>query len=354
MKTHIVPFYKVSDKLLVRSKDCLLFDSEGKQYIDFESGDWAAILGHSNCRITTIINQQAGLLMHDGLRFRNQPSEKLSERLLKILDFEGGKAVYLNSGSEAVNLAITLARNLTGREKILKLDCSFLSSFGFGQMSPVNTNLISIPMNNLNAIENIDLSHVAAFVFEPGNAHGLIKFPDHEFIVAIASKVQGNGGLLIANEVTTGMGRTGKWFGYQHYSYSPNIVAMGKGLGNGYPVSCVAIDKNVSDMFDKAPFRYAQSHQNDPLGCAVGMEVLAVMEDEELVRRSEEIGLFFLEKLSLLRKKYPEIFMDVRGRGLMLAMEMNSVLDAESIYSQLIEKGYLVGQKEKVLRFMPP
>jgi len=354
MSNPIIPLYKQLDTLIVKSKDCYLYDSNNKQYIDFESGDWAANLGHSNERVSRIIRNQVDLLMHDGLRFRNKQSEELSKRLLEKLSFSGGKCTFLNSGSEAVNLGITIARNLTHRKKILKMDCSFLSAYGIGQIAANNSDLISIPIDNMDQISGIDFREIAAFVFEPGNAWGLIKYPGNEFISAIALAIKQNGGLLMANEVTTGFGRTGKWFGYQHYDFQPDIVSIGKGLGNGYPVSSVAITGEVADLFDKSPFRYAQSHQNDPLGCAVGLEVINVFDDEGLILKGFQKGLYFKDALIELQAKHKDIIKEVRARGLMIALEFNADVSAENIYLQLIDHGLLVGCKENVLRFMPP
>jgi acetylornithine/N-succinyldiaminopimelate aminotransferase len=354
MKNPIIPFYRQSDKLVVKAKGCYLYDSEGNQYIDFESGDWAANLGHSHEKINQAIKNQIDCSIHDGLRFRNEPSEICAFRLMEKLAMDGGKCVFLNSGSEAVNLGITLAMNLTRRKKILKMDCSFLSSFGYGKISPENTHLINIPMNNADAIKQINLEEIAAFVFEPGNAHGLIKFPTNDFINKIATSIKQHGGLLMANEVTTGFGRTGKWFGFQHYNYKPDIVSVGKGLGNGYPVSCVTISKEVSGLFDMAPFRYAQSHQNDPLGCAVGLAVINTFDEEGIIQQSFEKGKYFEIRLLELQSHHKDKIKEVRARGLMLALELAPEIKAEDIYLQLIDKGYLVGQKENVLRFMPP
>lgn len=354
MTSSIIPLYKQIDKLIVKAKDCNLFDSDNRQYIDFESGDWAANLGHSNDRINLVIKNQADLLIHDGLRFRNNQSEDLSDKLLEKLSFQGGKSTFLNSGSEAVNLAITLAKNLTRRSKILKLDCSFLSAYGDGQITTNNANLLTIPIDKIDSISAFDFQEIAAFVFEPGNAWGLIKYPTNEFISSIALAIKQNGGLLLANEVTTGFGRTGKWFGFQHYDYKPDIVSVGKGLGNGYPISGVSITAETSTLFDKSPFRYAQSHQNDPMGCAVGLEVIKAFDDAGLVDRSAMIGKYFNDQLLKLQAKYENKIKEIRARGLMIALEFNSCVCAEDVYLQLIDNGILVGQKENTLRFMPP
>jgi acetylornithine/N-succinyldiaminopimelate aminotransferase len=354
MISSIIPLYKQTDKLIVKSKDCYLYDSDNKQYIDFESGDWATNLGHSNNRINEIIRNQADLLIHDGLRFRNKQSEDLSIRLLEKLSFNGGKSVFLNSGSEAVNLAITFAKNLTKRTKILKMDCSYLSAYGHGQITANNSDLLTIAFNNSDSISQIDFRDIAAFVFEPGNSSSLIKYPTNEFIKSIAFSIKQNGGLLIANEVTTGFGRTGRWFGFQHYDFKPDIVATGKALGNGYPISCVSITNETSILFDKSPFRYAQSHQNDPLGCAVGLEVINIFDNDGLVQHSFSKGQYFMEQLIQLQAKHQTVITDIRARGLMIALEFCSLINAESVYLQLIDNGLLVGQKENILRFMPP
>lgn len=354
MTNSIIPLYKQIDKLIVKSKDCYLYDSGHKQYIDFESGDWAASLGHSNERINQVIKNQADLLIHDGLRFRNKQSEDLSVRLLEKLSFRGGKSAFLNSGSEAVNLGITIAKKLTGRNKILKMDCSYLSAFGYGQISADNTGLLNIPINNIDFVSQLDFRDIAAFVFEPGNSSSLIKYPDNDFIKLIAALIKQNGGMLIANEVTTGFGRTGKWFGFQYYEYDPDIVSTGKTLGNGYPISCVSITHEISKLIDKSPFRYAQSHQNDPLGCAVGLEVIKEIEERELIQQSFNKGEYFKAQLIKLQAKHKAIITDVRARGLMIALEFSPLANAESVYLQLIDNGLLVGQKENTLRFMPP
>lgn len=354
MTSSIIPLYKQIDKLIVKSKDCYLYDSDNKQYIDFESGDWAANLGHSNCRISDIIKNQANLLIHDGLRFRNKQSEDLSIRLLEKLSFNGGKSVFLNSGSEAVNLAITFAKNLTKRTKILKMDCSYLSAYGHGQIAANNKDLLNIGINNIDFISQIDFRDIAAFVFEPGNSSSLIKYPNNDFINSIAFAIKQSGGLLIANEVTTGFGRTGKWFGFQHYDYTPDIVATGKALGNGYPISCVSITNEISALFDKSPFRYAQSHQNDPLGCAIGLEVINIIDSEGLIEQSFSKGHYFKEQLTNLQTEHKTIISDIRARGLMIAIEFSLLIDAERVYLQLIDNGLLVGQKENIIRFMPP
>jgi acetylornithine aminotransferase len=352
MNNPIIPLYKQADRLIIRSENCYVYDSDNKRYIDFEAGDWASNLGHSNPKINDRIKQQVDKLIHDGLRFRNNESEQLSLKLLDKLGLTGGQCAFLNSGSEAVNLGITIAKNLTHKKRVLKMDCSYLSAFGYGQISENNSDLINIPFNNTGSISNIDFHEIAVFVFEPGNSSSLVKYPNTDFINAVASEVKKHGGLLMANEVTTGFGRTGKWFGFQHYDYQPDIVSVGKALGNGYPISGVAISPVISELFKETPFRYAQSHQNDALGCAIGLEVISTLDEQDLISKGFGKGTYFKEKLIQLQTKH-SVIVEIRARGLMIAIDLNTTECADYIYNQLIEYGFLVGFKEKTLRFMP-
>lgn len=354
MKNSLIPFYKQHNRYITKAEGCYFYDHKNTALLDLESGDWAANLGHSHKDILSVLSKQASISVHDGLLFRNQLSEKLSLVLSDIMGIREGKAAFLNSGSEAVNLGITIAMNLTGRKKVLKLDCSFLSSYGYGKISADNSTLINIPLNDFDAIETIDYSEIAAFVFEAGSAWGTVQFPQNDFIEKLAIKAKQNGCMLMANEVTSGFGRTGKWFGYQHYDYHPDIISIGKALGNGYPVSGVVVNNEVAQLFNENPFRYAQSHQNDPLGCAIGLEVIRVLANNNLITKSAEEGGYFKYKLNELCEKIPHMIKQVRGKGMMIAMEMASAEVASNLWNNLLYNNIICGVKDEVIRFMPP
>lgn len=183
-----------------------------------ESGVGCTNIGHSNQQILKRINTQIEELIHHGYSFRNKSSEELSLKLQQLAGFEGGASVFLSSGSEAVNLSITLARRFTGRKKILKIDNSYLSAFGFGQISDENEALVNVKFNDLDSIDKIDFKEIAAFLVETGGASvDMVRIPNDDFIHKLGERCRENECLIIAEEVTTGMGRMGKWFGYQHY-----------------------------------------------------------------------------------------------------------------------------------------
>ena len=355
MINDIIPFYNSTNVVIEKSKGCYLFDSLGKKYIDFESGVWCANIGFRNEKVVRRIKKQVDEIIHHGYRFRNKYAEKLSIKLQQLIGFSNGASVFLSSGSEAVNLSITLARHITGRKKILKISNSYLSAFGFGLISDENENLVNIAFNNLNAINEIDFGNIAAFVVETGGASvEMVRFPDAEFLKNLVNACRKKNCLIIAEEVTTGMGRLGKWFGFQHYAFIPDMVVAGKGLGNGYPISSLTISNSVLAQFEKNPFRYAQSHQNDPLGCAVALETIKFMVKEGLVDKCRITGEYFKNRLETLHKKFPDKIKDIRAKGLMLALEFQENVNGELINNQLFEMGIITGFKLNILRFLPP
>lgn len=161
-----------------------------------------------------------------------------------------------------------------------------------------------------------------------------------------------NNGIVMANEITTGTGRTGKWFGYQHYNIVPDIVAIGKGIGNGYPVSIVAVSQNVAEKLEVSGFKYSQSHQNDPLGAFVSSEVISIISDEGLLEKCCQHGAYLKEKI-LEMKSETSLLKDIRGRGLMIAIELKK--NARGVYEQLLMQGFIVAKRpnSEVLRVDP-
>ncbi|MFW5821697.1 MAG: aminotransferase class III-fold pyridoxal phosphate-dependent enzyme, partial [Bacteroidota bacterium] len=313
LSSNILQLYKSSSKLIIRSQDCYVYDQEGKKYIDFESGVWCSNLGHSHDNIIRLIDHQSRECIHHGYSFRNTQSEELSQELLELSGLKNGASVFLSSGSEAVNLSITLSRSITGRKKILRIDNSYLSAYGFGQVSDENDDLMNIKFNDQTSSKNINFREISAFVVETGSAsYGIIKFPDPDFVKSLIEKSRENGCLIIAEEVTTGMGRTGKWFGFQHYDFIPDIVVTGKGLGNGYPVSAVTVNSDVLKRFNQKQFRYAQSHQNDPLGCAIGLEVIRTIKKGKLIEKGQHTGEFFQKQLEKLHNRFPDKIKEIR------------------------------------------
>ena len=365
---HILQCHELVKSDLVRGQGCVVFDRAGKAFVDFEAGIWCANLGHGHPRITEVIHRQSERLMHTAYRFTTDLVEDAAVAVLSVLRWDDGRCVFLSSGSEAVELGVTISRRLTGRSLMLTLAGAYLSALGSAGSQPHETwyhlaldTCDACPESetcraNCEILSGIPFERLAGFVFDGGNMHGTARFPPVGLIRQIADRIHAAGGLIVANEVTAGMGRTGRWFGFEHYGLRPDIAVLGKALGNGYPVSAVAVRPNVADPLERSGFSYVQSHQSDPLGCAVAEEVIRVIRDERLVERSEEVGSHFLERLRETAIRKPAI-REVRGRGLMIVVDLDRAhASAAPVFSDLLERGFIVGASDgpNHLRFYPP
>lgn len=341
---------------IVRAENCTLYDSNGNSYLDLESGVWCTGIGHCNPRISGVIHEQAAKMIHSGYCYLNPLIDECAGKILEICGLQNGKCVFLNSGSEAVEYSVKLIRCITDKPYFLTMKNCYLSAYGIsGELS--DDQWIHYDWMTENDIKNIDFSQIAAFVFEPGSSQGLVRFPPKETITGIVSKIREHGAFVIINEITTGIGRTGRWFGYNHYDLEPDIIAIGKGLGNGYPVSCSAISESVCGKIDFNGFHYAQSHQNDPLGAAVAYEVIKIIEEKNLLERAKETGEYIRRRLQQIKTNYGKI-REVRGRGLMIAIEFEHIERfslAERVNCELLKKHIILVKRpgHEVLRMDP-
>ncbi|MCR4409475.1 MAG: aspartate aminotransferase family protein [Candidatus Saccharicenans sp.] len=359
---HILRCHEIIKTDFTRAENCYLYDSQGNRYMDFESGIWCTVLGHNHPRINRVIESQLGKVAHLGTRYLSRITEEAAVEVLNISGLEGGKCVFLSSGSEAVEFGVQVARRLSGKPLWLTFARSYLGAYGSaGRKNTSEAWLLdwekSREQNSEAYLDQIPFEQIGAFVFEPGGSgSGFVKFPPRQIVKAIYDRIKRAGGLVVVNEVTTGIGRTGKWFGFQHYDLEPDIVAMGKGLGNGYPVSAVAMKKELAEELEAGGFYYAQSHQNDPLGAAVAREVIVTLREENWIEKGREKGEYFLAGLKQLEGEC-ELAKEARGRGMLLGLELrpDEQRSVQNIYRRLLDRGFLVGYYSagNMLRFDP-
>jgi len=355
---------------IVRAENCRLYDSEGKAYIDLESGVWCTPIGHANPRVLRVIADQSAQIAHTGYSYSNQVVDDAAREILALLGFENGRCVFLCSGSEAVEFGVRIAQALSGRPLLMTMTDSYFGAYGSASRRQ-NDEWFCFDWSGCSGCPESDdgdapcehwaaipFDQIGGFLFEPGSSSGLVRFPPAKLIQRIVRTIQRAGGLLLVNEVTTGVGRTGTWFGYQHYGISPDIVALGKGIGNGYPVSVTAVAPGTADRLASRPIHYAQSHQNDPLGAAVAREVIRVVREENLIERGREISDQLLAGLEGIATRTGRIA-EIRARGLMMALELKDDPDASlTIRTQreLLQRGFILARRPglNVLRLDPP
>jgi len=359
--------YKLVKSDMVRSQDCYFYDAEGKRYLDLESGVWCTPLGHNHPLVNQTIHAQIEQLSHISYRYTNDIVEQAAAQVVGTLGLDC--CVFLSSGSEAVEFGVQAARRISQKPLLLGLNDAYLAAYGSAGTKK-SDEWYSLDWSACPAcphvqtcdpqcprLQAIPFERIGGFVFEPGNTGGLVRFPPKSLVQTLDRALKQSGGLLVVDEVTTGLGRTGAWYGLEHYELQADVVALGKGLGNGYPVSAVALTKNVARALTDGGFHYAQSHQNDPLGCAIANRVIETLRQLGLIERSRQVGADFSGQLERLAEKHTAL-RQVRGRGLMIALEFASEgeISALQAYHQLLKRGFLAGCKPaaNLLRFYPP
>lgn len=348
--THLLKCHPIESRDFVKGEGCRLFDSAGRSYLDLESGSWAAVLGHGHPAVSEALKRQLDQVMHLGVRAPNHLAEEAAETLLALLGWPEGKASFLSSGSEAVEFSVQVVRKIMRRPLLLGFKKSYLSAFGSAaRKSSEEWHLIEdCPGGAADVeavMETIPFERIGGFVLEcGGGSPWFVRFPSARLVGALAEKVQADGGFVVANEVTTGFGRTGSWFGFEHYGLRPDLVALGKGLGNGYPVSAAVLAPRAAELLEKTDFRHAQSHQNNPLGCAAALAAMRSLREERWIERGARRGAELLERLRELSGRKTSV-REVRGRGMLLALELKAGEPAtgESLGAALFERGIIVG-----------
>ncbi len=354
---------------IVRAENCYLYDKSGKRYVDLESGVWCTSIGHGNRRILSVMNEQYGKISHTGFCYSSETSESAAGEMLALVGMEGGRCIFLCSGSEAVEFGVRLARSTLDRPKLMTLHDSYFGAYGSAHRRADDewytfdwTRCANCPAaTECNSacphLAEIPFSEIGGFLFEPGSSSGFVRFPPEKLIAAIAMEIRAADGFLLVNEVTTGIGRTGKWFGYQHYNLEPDMVAMGKGVGNGYPVALTAMSPRLIERLGDRPVLYMQSHQNDPMGAAIAREVVRQIEEERLVDRAAELGEFLAAGLRAIESRVDSVG-EVRARGLMAAIDL--VDDDQASFTmkthrELVRRGFIVVKRpgRNVLRLDP-
>lgn len=338
----------------VRAKGAKMWDEDGKEYIDFAGGIGVMNIGHSHPEVVAAVKEQADKFFHTCIHVTlNEPYLRLAEELCRITPIAGDKkAVLLNSGAEAVENAIKVARSYTGRSAIIAFDGAFhgrtmlgmsLTSkvhpykAGFGPFVP---EIYRLPYPNpyrnpfdtadlgQNAIDQIvhsfetyvDVNDVAAVILEPVQGEGGFIVPPANFIPKLRDLCRDRGILLIMDEVQTGFGRTGKMFATEYYEdLNPDIIVMAKSMGAGLPISAIVGKASVMDAPQVGGL--GGTYGGNPLACAAALKVIEIMERDNLPDRAMEIGEKSMAFLKKLQSKY-NIVGDVRGQGAMVAIEL--------------------------------
>jgi len=355
--------------VLTRGEGIFLWDISGNRYMDMMSAYSAVSHGHCHPRIVRALQQQANQLTMVSRAFYN---DKLGEFLQKICDVSGqDKGLVMNSGAEAVETALKAARkwaylkkkvreqeaeiivcenNFHGRTiTIVSMSSEKQYYSGFGPLTP---GFKKIPYDDIAALQNAITSNTAAFLVEPIQGEGGIIIPHSDYLKQCADICRQNNVLLICDEVQTGMGRTGEFLASHHAGIKPDGIILGKALGGGLlPVSIFLSHNEVMDVF--TPGDHGSTFGGNPLAAAVGLEALTVLFDENLIPHTAQIGAYFKAELQKIKST---LIADVRGKGLLIGLEINPrYYSAREICLRLMKKGVLSKETHHtVIRLAPP
>lgn len=356
----VIPNYPWYPIVIVRAEGSEMWDADGKRYLDLFPGWGCSLLGHCHPRVVEAIRAQAGKLIHVDNMFHTAEQARLAE-LLHQHGF-GGKSFLCNSGAEANEGAIKLARRHTaaGRYKIITMERSFhgrtlgaMSATGQSKAhagyEPLLPGFVYAPFNDVDAVADAITEETAAVLVEPIQGEGGVNIPDGDYLPRLRELCDENQMLLMLDEVQTGCGRTGKWFGYQHTSIEPDVVTLAKALGGGAAIGAVVAQPEVAASF--TPGSHASTFGGNPLAVAGAIATFETIESENLLAAVQQKSAYILERGRALQQEFGFIE-EVRGRGLMIAIELS--LPGAEIVSAALDKGLRINcTQEKVLRMLP-
>jgi predicted acetylornithine/succinylornithine family transaminase len=349
----------------VRGEGARLWDTEGKVYLDFLAGIAVCGLGHCHPELVAALTEQAGKLWHTSNLYYIEPQAQLARKLVENSVFD--QVFFCNSGAEANEAAIKLARKYghvrRGQEtpEIIATDHSFhgrtlATVTATGQpkyhkgFEPLVPGFVHVPYNDLAAARAAVTDQTCAFLIEPIQGESGIYPATPEYLQGLRALCDERNLLLIADEVQTGMGRTGKLFAYEHYGIEPDVMTLAKCLGGGFPLGAMLTKAHCAVL---EPGNHASTFGGNFLATAVGNAVMDVLQEENLVENAAQVGEYFRGRLRELQEKHPCI-VEVRGKGVMNAIQLNSG-NAGALHQACLERGLIINAiGDHILRFQPP
>jgi acetylornithine/N-succinyldiaminopimelate aminotransferase len=347
----------------VRGHGSYLYDADGGRYLDFFCGLAVTSLGHGHPRVVRAIKEQAEKLTHASNVFHTEPMARLAARLGKA--FGDGRIFFGNSGAEANEAAIKLARRWGhghgGRFEIIATLGSFhgrtmatLSATGQEKyhqgFQPLVPGFRLVPYDDLNAMDRAIGPQTVAIMVEPIQGEGGVVMPHADYLSRLRELCDRRDLLLIVDEVQTGMGRTGKLFGYQHSGIKPDIITLAKALGGGIPIGAMVARAEIASTL--TPGTHGSTFGGNPVACAAALAVFDALEQDGAIENAAEIGGYLVKRLREIARECPNI-VEVRGLGMIIGIVLKH--EAKSVVETCFRQHLVVnGTADTVLRLLPP
>ena len=339
-----------------RASGAVVIDVNGKEYIDCVAGIAVNNVGHCHPIVVDAIKKQAEQLMHVSNLYYTEQQALLAEELISLTGMD--RVFFCNSGAEAVEGALKLARKASGKKAFIATEHAFHGRTRgalsvthkekyrkpFEPLAPAQF----VPYNDAKAIREAISEDTAGVILEPIQGEAGVIIPGDEYLKEVREICDETETLLILDEVQTGFGRTGKWFAREHSGIKGDITTLAKAMGGGFPMGAMLAQEDVANKFDRGD--HASTFGGNALSCAAALANISVIKKEGLVKRSAEMGAYLMKKLTELDKDY---VVEIRGKGLMLGMELS--IKCEDIVDKARDRGVLLNcTSESVLRFVPP
>lgn len=364
-ENYVMHTYKRWPVKIVKGKGSTVEDDKGKKYLDLFPGWGVSALGHCHPRVVKAIITQSPRLLHLPNNYYNEWQGELAEKLVK-LSLSRGKAFFCNSGAEANEAAIKLARRYGNAQSPRRFEIVTMENAFHGRtlatitatgqkkyqegFQPLVRGFKQVKFNDLRAIKKAITSRTCAVLIEPIQGEGGVWVAHREYLKGLRQLCSQKKVLLILDEVQTGMGRTGKMFAYQWSGIKPDIITLAKALAGGLPAGAMIARDEVAKYF--TPGAHASTFGGSPVVCRAALAVLEAIEKENLLENAKRMGEYLKKRLQCLQSKY-EFIKEIRGRGLMLGMELT--IPGDKIVEQCLKKGLLINcTHERILRFLPP
>jgi len=358
---YVIANYARLPRVIVKGHGCYCYDADGNEILDMFPGWAVSGIGHCHPKVVEAIREQAGRLLHIDNTFYSEPQGILA-KLLSERAF-GGKCFFCNSGAEANEAAMKLARLHTAPQKYKFITAegsfhgrTFATVAATAQPKyhegflPLPPGFVYVPFNDVDALEAAFSDEVAAVMVEPIQGEGGINVATRQYLEAIRRLCDENGAIMILDEVQTGIGRTGKWFAYQHFDLTPDIITMAKSLGGGAAIGAMMAKPDVAASL--VPGKHASTFGGNALACAAAIGVIEAIEQENMLENAVQLGEYARKKLEQLKEKH-SIIDHIRGIGLMIGIQLTG--PGTDIADRCLEKGLRINCTNKtVLRFMPP
>lgn len=360
-----IPFLKKIPISIARGQGVYVWDEAGRKYVDFTAGWGVTSIGHANPVLSEAICQQSRTLLQtpsSGL-VCSPVRAALLKKMSEILPGKLSRIFFANSGAEANDAVIKLARKISGRLDVISMTQSFhgrtiSTASATGQAkhrekyNPLMPNYRFVPFNDIEAMRQAIDANVAAVLLEPVQGEGGVILPKKGYLEAVSALCQQHGVYLIVDEVQTGFCRTGPMFAINRHDLSADFLTMAKGIGGGFPFAAFAVTEAVAAKVEIGD--HGGTYCGNPLGCAAALAVVQYLIDHDIETNVEAVGKYVIDRMRTLWKKYPEMIADVRGVGLLVAVEFRDTEISRRIYEACLKAGLFINVTQgKIFRIFP-